>query len=422
MNMKSTVNPFPPLGELVEPDQPAGVAEAVRTAADARTPVYPIGGGTVGPLRFAVRPGLGVSLSKLNGLVDYPDRDLTVTVEAGMTVAALGRQLAANRQRLPVDIPFPDRATLGGAVAANSGGPRRFGFGTLRDYVLGLKVVDGRGTEFACGGRVVKNAAGYDLCKLLIGSWGTLGILTQLTLMVRPMPEASALVACDVSDFQRAEELLRELAGPQVRPAAIEFLVGPAWQDDPFLARGSETAVGRLVVGFEAARAEVEGMVQQLAASWQANRTTPAVVCDEEALGRWDRLAQTAASAGDSNGAAVLAVKICVKPSATMGTIRELLRINRGAVIQSHAGNGVIHARLLLARLDDARALLEQIRRCVAAAQGNLSVESFPAGVEFSAREVWGSPGDAAALMRILKQQFDPQGVLNPGRFIFEDS
>jgi glycolate oxidase FAD binding subunit len=421
--MKTPVNSFLPLGELVEPDQPVGVTEAVRAAANSRTPVYPIGGGTAGPFRFAVRPGRGLSLSKLNGLVDYPTRDLTVTVAAGMTVAALGRQLAANRQRLPVDIPFPDRATLGGAVAANSSGPRCFGFGTLRDYVLGLKAVDGRGMEFAGGGRVVKNAAGYDICKLLIGSWGTLGILTQLTLMVRPMPEASALVACDVGDFQRAEELLRELAGPQIRPAAIEFLAGPAWQDDPFLARGSEAAVGRLVVGFEAGRAEVEGMVRQLTESWRAQGGAPAVVRDEPATGHWDRLAQTASIAGDSPGTAILAVKICVKPSATLGTIHELLRIDGGAVIQSHAGNGVIHARLPLPQPDEARAVLcNQLRPCAAAAHGNLVVESFPAGLDFSARDVWGPTGDAAPLMRLLKQQFDPQGLLNPGRFIFENS
>ena len=142
--------------EIVEPDQPEGVADLVREAAHAQTPVYPLGGRTGEPWRTPRRGGRGLSLARLNRLVDYPARDLTVTVEAGMTVAELQRQLAAYGQRLPVDIPQPERATLGGAVAANSSGPRRYGFGTLRDYLLGLRAVDGRGCEFAGGGRVVK--------------------------------------------------------------------------------------------------------------------------------------------------------------------------------------------------------------------------------------------------------------------------
>jgi glycolate oxidase FAD binding subunit len=423
-----------PVTELVEPDQSSGVAEVLHQAAGSRTPVYPVGGGTAGAKgRPPKRPGVALSLSKLNRLVDYPARDLTITVEAGMTVAALQQRLAANGQRLPVDIPYADCATLGGAVAANSSGPRRYGFGTLRDYVVGIRAVDGQGTEFAGGGRVVKNAAGYDICKLLIGSWGTLGVITQLTLMVRPMLEASALVACDVPDFQRAEQLLCELAGPQIRPVAIELLVGPAWQDDPFLARQSEAAVARLVVGFEAARAEVEGMIGQLTASWPA-QTGTAVVCDASAAMHWERLQCGASLASANRGATspdcppadaevCLALKIYVKPSATIDVVGGLLEIDNRAVIQAHAGNGVIHARLPLAQTGDARALLDrQIRPCVATVAGNMVVESFPAELDLSAREVWGSSGDAAAVMRILKAQFDPQGILNPGRFIFEDS
>jgi FAD/FMN-containing dehydrogenase len=240
-------------------------------------------------------------------------------------------------------------------------------------------------------------------------------------------------VACDVSDFRRGEELLCELAGPQFRPVAIELLAGPAWQDDPLLARQSEAAVARLVVGFEAARGEVEGMVGQLTASWQARTgAAPAVVRDDAAAPHWDRLvhggipSRTTPPDGDraTNGdAPFLALKVCVKPSAVIAAASELLRMGDGVVIQSHAGNGVIHARLPLRRADDARSVLDrQVRPCVAAAAGKLVVESFPAGLDFSAREVWGSSGDAAAVMCILKQQFDPQGVLNPGRFIFENS
>ena len=114
----------------------------------------------------------------LNRVIDYPARDMTITVQAGITIAELQTLLAAENQRLPVDVPHADRATLGGALAVNVSGPRRYGFGTLRDYVIGISTVNDEGQEVKAGGRVVKNVAGYDLCKLHIGALGTLGIIT----------------------------------------------------------------------------------------------------------------------------------------------------------------------------------------------------------------------------------------------------
>src|SRR5260221_13588513 len=119
---------------------------------------------------------------------------MTITVQAGITIAKLQVLLASENHRLPVDIPFPDRATLGGALAANASGPRRYGFGTLRDYLIGISTVNDEGHEVKAGGRVVKNVAGYDLCKLHIGALGTLGIISQVTLKLRPLVEETALL------------------------------------------------------------------------------------------------------------------------------------------------------------------------------------------------------------------------------------
>ena len=133
--------------ETIAPADQAAVAEAVRSAAGKGLAVYPVGGGTM--LDFGVkptRPGIALSLAKLNRVIDYPAADLTITVEAGMTLAELAKCLAAQRQRLPIDVPQPDRATVGGAVAVNAAGPRRYAYGTMRDYVLGLTAVDGAGT------------------------------------------------------------------------------------------------------------------------------------------------------------------------------------------------------------------------------------------------------------------------------------
>ena len=114
--------------------------------------------------------------------------------------------MAAQRQRLPIDIPQPDRATMGGAVALNAAGPRRYAYGSMRDYLLGFTAVDGRGLPFSGGGRVVKNAAGYNMCRLMAGSLGTLGVITQVTLMVRPVAEASALLVCERAGFRHGRK------------------------------------------------------------------------------------------------------------------------------------------------------------------------------------------------------------------------
>ena len=133
-------------------------------------------------------------------------------------------------------------------IATNTSGPRRFGQGTIRDYVIGISAVDGRGVAFKAGGRVVKNVAGYDFCKLLVGSFGTLAVITQLTLKTKPRPEASALVACDVRDYSQADALLAALVSSQTTPVAIELLTGPAWQADEALESLAPGGVARLVV------------------------------------------------------------------------------------------------------------------------------------------------------------------------------
>src|SRR5262249_52731043 len=131
--------------------------------------------------------------------------------------------LAAEGQRLPIDVPKPDEATVGGSIAANVSGPRRFGAGTLRDYVIGINTVGEGGHETKAGGRVVKNVAGYDLCKLHTGAFGTLGIITQVTLKVRPLPESRALVAVGCPDTA-LRHLLDTLHASRTRPICVDAI------------------------------------------------------------------------------------------------------------------------------------------------------------------------------------------------------
>ncbi len=260
-----------PITDTVTPADQAELAEIVRQAYADETPIYPLGGG-VNP-RYGLpgaKPGLALSLAKLNRVVDYPARDMTITVEAGVTMAELARELAAQGQRLPIDVPQPHQATLGGVIATNFSGPRRHGAGTMRDYLIGVSAVDGRGVPFHGGGRVVKNVAGYDFCKLLIGSLGTLAVVTQATLKVRPQPAASSFLYCHVTDLDEAERLLGDLVHSKVTPSAVELLTGPQWREDPALADGAEESAACLLVGLEGAEDEVRWMAEQLEAGWRS--------------------------------------------------------------------------------------------------------------------------------------------------------
>ncbi len=188
-------------------DRPDSVAELqaiVRAAVAAGLAVYPQGGRHGARLRRRPRsPRRGGRDDRLDRVIDYPVADMTITVEAGMTLAAIRTLVGSAGQRLAIEAPHPDRATLGGIFATASTGPRRFGWGRPRDAIIGVGFVTGDGELVRGGGRVVKNVAGYDFPKLLTGSMGTLGIITELTLKVNPRPEASALVRVEFASLAR---------------------------------------------------------------------------------------------------------------------------------------------------------------------------------------------------------------------------
>src|SRR5205807_8701263 len=193
-------------------------------------------------------------------------------------------------QRRPVDVPAPGRATLGGALAANASGPRRYGFGTLRDYVIGISTVNDEGHEVKAGGRVVKNVAGYDLCKLHIGSLGTLGVITKVTLKLKPRPQAQALVA--VACRQEAlERLLDQVHRSRTRPVCIEALNQPfAAALNQRLANALPDCPWVLIAGYEdnmeAVHWQVEQLLEELAAA-QCYKMT-----DETAAGVWKEMTE----------------------------------------------------------------------------------------------------------------------------------
>jgi glycolate oxidase FAD binding subunit len=402
-----------PLASTVEPATQDELVAAIRDAYESGTPVYPIGGGTsLGYGTPAKDKGRGVRLAALNRVVDYPFRDMTITVEAGITMSALAAELAGHGQRLPVDAAQAEQATLGGMIATNFSGPRRFGYGTLRDYVIGISAVDGRGTPFKAGGRVVKNVAGYDLCKLLTGSLGTLTVIAQATLKVRPVAEATAFAGCTVRGWDEAEKLLSLLVSSRTTPAAIEFVRGPHWQTEALLAAPSAT-IGRIVVGFEGSQSEVDWQIEQLSREWREQGVATDVARQQAAHAIWRQLVEFAAAE------APLSVKVNVRPSAVTGLLKLLSEIDPHASLQSHAGSGIVVAAFSeFSPNDTSRILIQRLQPAAVAADGNVVVWSCQAD-ELTRRAIWGAAPNDAALMRAVKEQFDPKGLLNRGRFLY---
>ncbi len=403
-----------PLDATVEPATQADAVAEVRRAHASQTPLYTIGGGTSLTFGLPARDrGTGLVLTGLNRVVDYPAGDMTITVEAGMTMAALAAELAREGQRLPVDAAQATQATLGGLIATNFSGPRRYGYGTIRDYVIGISAIDGRGTPFKGGGRVVKNVAGYDFCKLLTGSLGTLAVITQVTLKVRPVAQTTALVSCPVPSWPQAETLLAALVDSRTTPTAIELVSGQHWQNDSTTAVASGM-IGRLIVGFEGSALEVTWQREQLAREWRELGVSDIDDHADAAPQRlWNVLTEFPSQP------AALTLKANLRPSAVAAFMELLRQLEVEISLQAHAGNGIVIARFAEFSPSDAgRILVQQLQPAAARAGGNVIVWSGPSG-DLTRQATWGAATADAALMREVKRQFDPLGLLNPGRFVY---
>jgi glycolate oxidase FAD binding subunit len=413
--LPTTAEPLP-LSDTLTPADQAELAQIVREAFTDGMPIYPIGGGTSLNFGLPARdPGHGLSLQGLKRIIDYPARDMTITVEAGITLDLLSAILAKEKQRLPIDLPDAHRATLGGIIATNTSGARRYANGTLRDYVIGISAVDGRGIPFHGGGRVVKNVAGYDFCKLLTGSVGTLGVITQLTLRVKPVPESSRFVACRARNWETAERLLEGLVTTQTMPAAIELLAGPAWSNDPTLGSLPDRGSAHLAVGLEGNSDEVEWMCDALWNEWRRAGVAAEIVAEDQTAGLWMRLAQFPVA-----GSYPVVIKAALRPSRVVEFLQLLERLDPDCSLQAHAGNGVVIARMTqFGEGGLSKMLVGRLQPFATERGGHVIVMSCATPAELTHQCWFGAVGESILVMEEIKRQFDPKDLLNRGRFVY---
>lgn len=399
------IDGFGPL-PVAAPTTTVELGQVIREAASRSTALYPVGGGTKQSLGVApTQPGQAVSTLGLARIIDFPARDMTVTVEAGITIRTLRETLTAEKLRLPIDVANADRATLGGIIAANTSGPRRCGFGTLRDYVIGISALNDEGNEFKAGGRVVKNVAGYDICKLLTGSLGTLGIITQVTLKLRPLAEEQAIISL-ACESDKLETLLGNLHGSRTRPVCVDLLNRQAARGVFEQARlPIPDASWIVLVGYEGNADAVSWQVQQQVKEVGTLAKLEARV-DFTAQPLWDALVELADRSTDA---------LVLKANTLPGAVAKFcLNADRdGVALRAHAANGIVYGQWSTEiTLDRATETLKRWR------ESSGTVVTRCPGDWKRTLDVWGPPGNEAWLMREVKAKFDPKCIFNPGRFV----
>jgi len=386
---------------VVEPATVEEAAEIMKGCARDQRRVVFLGGGTdLGVGAPPSRLDLVLRTGKLCRVVEHSPSDQIVVAEAGLTLAALQGTLAAHGQRLALDPPLPEQATLGGIVAANAFGPRRTRYGTARDLIIGLSVVRADGIAARGGGKVVKNVAGFDLPRLFVGSLGTLGLITSVTFRLHPLPEASATVAVEAITGAQARALVVATREAQLEPTSVMLLAGAGRL--------------RLAVRFEGFGPGVRQQAERFTALVRAAGLRGELLDGAGAAAFW-----AGHEAARSSGA--VRVRLAAPPSALeavlAGAISPLVgALGQGwAVLDPWVGCGF--AGGTPAEAAAAAALLTGARRALGALGGSLTLAAAPLEVR-AGFDAWGAPPAAVEVMRRLKARLDPEGRLAPGRFV----
>ncbi len=400
---QDAVDGVPP-SMVAQPSSTEQVAEIMRAAAAHRLAVVPRGRGT--KLTWGRPPSrvdLVVDMSRMNAVIDHAAGDLIVETQAGAALADVACTVAGAGQRLAVDETVPG-ASVGGTLATATSGPVRVAVGTVRDLLIGVTVVRADGIVAKAGGRVVKNVAGYDLGKLIIGSFGTLAVITQAVFRLHPLPGARRVVTQSFGDAERAQHLVQQVLHAQVVPAAVEV---------QWLTEGS----GSLAVLLEGTPAGVDGrqatVLTLLGEGARSSEESP------DWWGRypWDDEGTTADAAGQRPTA--------IKATFALSGLAQVLSSARAAAgragapltLRGSAGAGVLYASLpAAAEVDAVSAVVDGLRGVCTSLGGSVVVLDAQPRIK-AAIDSWG-PVSAIDLMRRVKDQFDPEHRLAPGRFV----
>ena len=397
------------------PESVEQIQKLLAFAADRGLSVIPAGSGTkLGIGNPPRKVDLVLSTRRLNSMIEYEPADLTVTVQAGMRLANLQVQLSENGQFLPLDPAYASLATVGGIAATNASGPLRLRHGTPRNQVLGMRVVQSGGAVVKSGGKVVKNVSGYDLNKLYIGSFGTLGINTELTFKLSPLAENGITMLLRFKRFEDATKTASDITSSQLLPSYLNLFINgvPDTRDlEPSLVVGLDAhpkaiAWQRNQVQWIAKQSGVIGVeiIQERQAAklaeamrtfTQTNPSQQIIVCKVNL--RMSDIEEYIGVALEIASALACSVRVM----GLMGTGQVYFVFSEFA--------GMVEPTMIASTL-------AELRKHACSVGGNLILETAPVEVKRDI-DVWGTVGSGSEIMKKIKAQFDPSKLLNPGRF-----
>jgi glycolate oxidase FAD binding subunit len=367
---------------VIAPGTSEEVVAILRLAQANHFAVVPWGGGTKQGWGYPVTPAVILETHRLNAIREHTWQDMTCTVEAGCTWASLQSALAQHGQYVALDPLWPERATVGGIVATNDSGALRLRYGSLRDLIIGMTIVLADGTIAHTGGKVVKNVAGYDLHKLMTGAFGTLGVITSVNFRLHSIPKCTQSFTFSAPAAEPLGAWMLKLLHEQLSTLSIQ-LRGTAEGFHLHIQLASLPEVLRTQADLLESLGRVEGLAIEnaTAAVWDARRQ----LLEQD-----------------------IACKATMLPSEIASFAERVRSLGGESVTQA---TGIMTAAFPAA----AAGQLPQLRRDLEAASGSLVVLKQPAE---SNLDCWGSLPDSIPLMREIKRRFDPDGVLNPGRFL----
>lgn len=372
-------------GSVLAPRTPEELAEAMGSAGTAQQSVA-LGGAfskrlMAGPCAPAE---VTISTASLNRVLQYDPRDLTISVEAGLTWCELARVLEEHRQMVPLDPPFSGTATIGGIVAANTCGPRRRLYGTARDLIIGMQFATLAGRLVQSGGMVVKNVAGLDMAKLMVGSFGTLAAIAVVNFKVQPRPPRERSFVLEYASFPEAVAARDALLRGVLQPAAVDLLA----------ANGGYT----LAVQAGGNAAVIERYQRELGALGPLRALEGP---EEEAL--WNEIRELTPRWLAENPEGVVA-----RVSCTLKEIAAVMETLPGPAV-ARAASGVVYG--YWPRSEAAAEWMEGAVR-----RGWKAVIEFAPDDRKGELDLWPAPGSDLEVMRAVKRMFDPHGLLNRGR------
>ncbi len=381
----------------VAPSTEAEVAEAVRSARDRSEPLEIRGGGTRRGLGRPVQAARTLDLGSLSGIVSYDPGALTMVVAAGTPLKVVEEAIASEGQRLafePMDhrrlLATDGEPTIGAVAACNVSGPRRIQAGACRDNLLGVRFVDGTGQSIASGGRVMKNVTGYDLVKLLCGSWGTLGVLTEVCIKVLPKPERAATLVLEGLTVELAVAAMSRSLGSPFEVTGAAHLPG-----DP----------ARTLLRVEGFEGQVD---YRLARLRSIHSDTLSHVAENGVHDRlWRKVRDVEPFAGDTRPVWRLSVRPGDAPAIHAAMLQQL-----GAKIFLDWGGGLVWVCLQ----ENETASAGQVRRILDGKGGHATLVRAPDAVRASVPVFHPPEARIASLSRALRHKYDPGGILNPGR------